>query len=262
MKTASENLLLLQVRVLATLTLRETRATFGASRFGYLWTIIVPTCSVALLCVLFAAAGRRAPFGQSLALFFATGILTVEFFSKLSSALMTAFEANKALTTYPLVKETDALFARAILTTLTYMLIMALFYGALAALGLADAPHYPERIIAAIGATAWLGFGFGTVNAVLISLWPSWQQIERVLTRPLIFVSAVFYIPSFLPPAAQAALWWNPVLHLVEWTREGVYPNYDSGVLSPAYPLAVAAALTLIGLASERGTRNARNSFR
>lgn len=255
---ATRSLLSLQARVIGALVLRETRAAFGTSSIGYLWAVITPAAGVAMLVVLFSLVGRQPPFGSSLALFFATGILTLEFFNKLSNTLMTTFEANQALLTYPRIKETDALFARLILISATYVIVMAIFYAALIALGLAPLPHAPERLMQAFAATAALGFGFGSLNAVIISLWPSWLHIERVLTRPLFFISGLFYIPSNLPPQAVEILWWNPVLHLVEWMRHGYYPNYDSVILTPAYPLSIAVVMILLGLAGERLYRKKR----
>lgn len=251
-------LLVLQTRVIGALVLRETRATFGTSQIGYLWAIITPAASVAVLVGLFSVIGRQAPFGASLALFFATGILTLELFTKLSNTLMNTFDANKALLIYPLIKETDVLFARLILISATYLLIMLLFFSGLILFGLAELPAYPERLLQAFVATALLGFGFGTLNAVVTSLWVSWAHIEKVLTRPLFFISGIFYVPSLLPPEATAILKWNPVLHLVEWFRSGYYSNYDSSILDPKYPLGVAMILILLGLASERLFRKKR----
>ncbi len=254
----TSGLLALQGRVIGALVLRETRATFGTSQIGYLWAIITPAVGVGFLVFIFSLIGRQAPFGASLALFFATGLLTLEFFNKLSGTLMMTFDANRALLTYPLIKATDALFARLILISVTYLLIMLLFYSGLILLGLADLPDAPHELLLAFAVTGLIGFGFGTMNAVIVSLWESWAYIERVLTRPLFFLSGIFYIPSMLPPEVIAILKWNPILHLVEWMREGYYPNYDSTVLDRSYPAAVALGLILLGLAGERLYRKKR----
>ena len=251
-------LLALQARVIVALVLRETRATFGTSQFGYLWAVVTPAASVAVLVMIFSVISRQPPFGASLALFFATGILTLEFFNKLSNTLMATFRANKALLAYPLIKETDTLIARLVLISATYLLIMGIFYSGLIMFDLAEIPTYPEELIQAFIAIAMLGFGFGTLNAVVISLWDSWQHIEKILTRPLFFLSGIFYIPSTLPPKAIAILKWNPVLHLVEWVRTGYYPNYESTVLDKTYPIGIAMILILFGLAGERLYRNKR----
>lgn len=254
------HVMVVQTRVLGALILRETRATFGTSQIGYLWAILTPTASVAVLVAIFSMIGRQPPFGSSLALFFATGILILEFHIKLSNTLMHSFDANRALLTYPLIREADTLFARLILISATYLLIMVIFYSGLMALGLARPPDRPEVVIEAFVATAALAFGVGTLNAVILSFWEAWHHVDKVLNRPLLFISGVFYVPGLLPKEAIAILEWNPILHLVEWFRAGYYANYHSPLLAPAYPVGLALGLCAVGLAAERVFRKQRAS--
>jgi len=251
-------LITLQCRVILSLLLRETRATFGTSSFGYVWAVITPAASIGLLVFIFSLGGRIPPFGASLALFFATGILTLNFFNELTGKLMTAFDANRALLTYPIIKDVDTLVARSLLIAITYMLIMVIFFLALILLDLASLPDRIEQVIQAFFATALLGIGMGITNAVIASLWDNWTRVEKILTRPLFFISGIFYVPSQLPPEAIDVLKWNPVLHLIEWFREGYYPNYDSLVLDRSYPVFIGIGLLVIGLAGERFFRKLR----
>lgn len=248
----------LQMRVVAALTLRETRMTFGTSHAGYLWAIAQPVISVSFMVGLFYLIGRQAPFGASLALFFATAVLTLDLYNKLSVSLMRAFTTNKSLLSYPMIKEPDTLFARLTLIALTFLVINALVYGGLMAMGWAAPPAHPERLVYAFCATCFLGFGVGTINALLYQRTQAWQHVEKLVARPLFFLSGVFYIPSALPPEAVAVLRWNPLLHIVEWTREGFYSNYRSDVLNIAYPLSLAAALVIVALFAERISRKQR----
>jgi capsular polysaccharide transport system permease protein len=252
--------LALQFRVLGALILRETTAAFGTSQIGYLWAIITPAAGTAILVAVFTAAGRQPPFGESLGLFFATGLLTLDFFTKLNTSLMTVLDANKALLAYPPIKETDVIFARAILVAAVYVAIMALFFSGLVALGLSAPPADAAGLSLAFMATFVLGLGFGTLNGVILSLWASWRYVETILTRPLFFVSGIFYVPSYLPPSVMEWLSWNPVLHCVEWMRSAWYRDYDSAVLDRGYVLCWALLLVLAGLLGERLSRLRRSS--
>ena len=257
---STSELLSLQFRVIGALILRETRSTFGSSSFSYLWAIFTPAAGVGFLVFIFSLIARQPPFGESLALFFATGILTLQFFNEFSSRLMKAYRANKALLTYPIVKDLDAILARSILIALTYFLIMIIFFTTLIALDLASFPARLEQVLGAFWATALLGMGIGTTNAAIFSLWEPWAHVEKILTRPLFFVSGIFYVPSQLPPEAIAVLQWNPILQLIEWFREGYYPNYNSLILDRAYPIYIGLALLVLGLAGERFFRKKRVS--
>ena len=252
------SVLLTQIRVIAALTLRETRSTFGSSHLGYLWAIFQPLISISLLVFLFYLIGRQAPFGNSLALFFASAILTLEMYNKLSVSLMRAFTSNKSLLTYPMITQTDTLFSRLTLIALTFIIINVLYYSTLICLGLASPPAHPELIILAFVGTCAFGFGVGTINAILYQRNQSWQHIEKIFARPLFFLSGVFYIPSRLPPEAVAFLSWNPILHFVELTRTGYYSNYESEILTFLYPFGLSIFLVTLGLFLERITRKSR----
>lgn len=193
----------LQFRVVATLILRETRATFGTSHLGYLWAIITPVASIALLTVVFSFAARHPPFGTSLALFFATGIIVLQLVVRLAESLMTAIEANRALLAYPPIKRTDVLFARAILIVLTYLVIAVIIYAGLIALDLATLPAHPDAMLLAFASAVLLGLGLGLINAMILKHWDSWRRIMPLLTKPLFFISGVFFVPDYLPPRSS-----------------------------------------------------------
>lgn len=252
------NALLVQSRVIGALVLRETRTTFGASQLGYLWAVLNPTLGIAVLVFIFTTIGRHPPFGQSLALFFATGFLTFEWYKKLSGSLMVVFEGNKGLMAYPMVQALDAVIARYMLISATYTLVVFLFFGALVLVGLADLPTHPSKLLLAFMVTSVLGLGVGLVNAVIYSLFQTWKHIEGILSRPLFFMSGIFYIPRDFPKEITDILAWNPILHCVEWVREGYYPNYTSFVLDEFYLTCWTMGAILVGLAGERLYRKKR----
>ncbi len=252
------NVILVQLRVVGALVLREVRATFGKSKLGYLWEILTPTISVGFLTLIFSGIGRKAPFGDSVALFFATGVLTLQFFKKTSSSLMNTFKANKSLLTHVIIKEIDTIIARLILIAATHILIMTIFYSGLMMLDLAKPPCYPEEMIYSFFSVMLFGLGFGTVNSVIISFWDSWSKVENILTRPLFFLSGIFYIPSNLPPEVIRILKWNPILHSIEWMRRGYYANYKSDILDIPYVIGLGVGLTFLGLLGERIYRKKR----
>ena len=242
----------IQVRVIAALFLRETRSTFGSSSFGYLWAILTPTLGVALLVIIFSFASRQPPFGQSLALFFATGFLSYEFYNKLTQSIMSSTDANRALLLYPIVTPLAAVAARFFLITITYFIIMCLFYWGLILLKLAEYPSYPIQLCYAFIAIGLLGLSIGLVNISLMNVWSEWRFIWQIINRPIFFISGIFFIPSLLPEYVLRYLKWNPVLHLIEWVRSAYYPNYDSRVLDIGYLFSVTFLFIAVGLFAER----------
>lgn len=249
---ASVNPVIVQVRVIVALVLRETRVTFGTAQLGYLWAIANPVFGVTILTMIFSLISRVPPIGSSFVLFFATGIIPYELYRKLTSSLMSVFDANRGLLAYPLVKETDVMIARFLLIFATYLLVLLLFFSGLIALDFAPLPSDPGSVLAATFATALLGLGVGSTNAVIKGLWKTWPQIEGILSRPMFFISGIFFIPTLFPPHIQFFLSWNPMLHSIEWFREAYYVGYQSQILDKGYLLMFALVFLFTGFGGER----------
>ena len=238
-------------RVVTALILRETKTRFGRSKAGYLWAVVEPMFYVVFFVAIRDALATTIPFGEDIVLFMVGGLLTFRVFIAISGGMMGAISSNKALLTYPPVKPTDVILARFILETITMLFVMAVFFLGLSLVTeKAIIPNH-ENFAAAIGMTVLLGAGLGTFNAVLAALWPTWTNVFGLLRLPLFILSGIFYVPKGMPLEAQTVLWWNPVLHCVEWLRTGTYLTYDP-MLSIPYVLGVAVVLLVTGLTLER----------
>jgi capsular polysaccharide transport system permease protein len=253
-----ENPLLVKGRVISALVLREARVTFGSVKLGYFWAVAEPVIGTAILTMIFSFIVRHPPIGTSFALFYATGIFTYQLYRKMSGSLMSVFAANRGLLGYPLVTELDVVFGRFFLIFLTYIMIFTIFFAALILLGLAHFPRRLDIVLMAIGATGLLGLGVGLTNAMIMVLWPTWKRIEGIISRPLFFISGVFFLPSQFPPDVRYYLSWNPLLHAIDWLRVGYYPNYNSLVLDLGFLWFCVALFLAIALCMERLYRKHR----
>ena len=71
--------LLVQTRVIGALVLREMRVRYGRSQLGYIWAILEPAAYVAAMTTMFSYLNQPPPFGASMPLFFALGIIPVSY---------------------------------------------------------------------------------------------------------------------------------------------------------------------------------------
>ncbi len=239
-------------RVVAALLLRETRVRFGRSQVGYLWAILEPLGGVIALSFAFYMIGRVPAVGQSLYLFLALGMLGYSIQRRLAVQIGAAFSANQALLAFPIVKRVDTMIARGILEIATSLLSMAIIIAGLMIVEDTPAPAHLDIFAAGICALALLGFGLGTVNAVVNSYSASWRHIEGMISRPLFLMSGIFFTPGMLPSQLNDILTWNPILHGIEWLRYGYYEGYRPDYISFEYLLGWGLVTTLIGLAAER----------
>ena len=241
-----------QGRVIGALVMRETRTRFGKSQLGYFWALAEPVGYVMFLSVIFGAINRHAPFGASMSLFFATGVLPFLLFNNIAKAVSSAFDANEALLSFPIVKPVDTLVARAILETATMLAVMIITLSIIVVTGGLHGPANLWIIAEAIIGLCLAGFGLGSINAVVMKLAGSWRNLYDVLTKPLMLFSGVFFLPDAMPQAVRDILSYLPTLQGIELFRSGFYEGYRSSVLDPGYLFAVGLVLCLLGLSGER----------
>jgi len=245
----------IQFRVVAALMLRESRTRFGKSQVGYLWSLAEPIAVVLTFSALFRALNHPAPIGSSLPVFFATGMLAYHNYRRTASFCSNAFTANEALLTFPIVQQVDTLISRGLLEFFTSILSLLLIFGALHLVWEVALPVDVGPMVLALAALSIIGFAHGSITAVVGHYFPSWPRFDELLSRPLFFVSGIFFVPSALPPSVRSIVSWNPLLHGVELMRSGYYPHYRSDTLDVGYLLGVAGVLLLVSLSAERVMR-------
>ena len=243
-------------RVIGALILREARVRHGRTQFGYLWAIVEPVFYVVMLSVLFASFRGRAPFGDSMALFFASGILPYHLFRNTTQQLGAAFEANKPLFNYPVINQIDAVYARLILEVATWSLVVVLVFSfIIVVLDVPTPADIPESLTAA-ALIVVMAFGIGLINAVVRRKYAAWGIMFNVATSPLLFISGVFFTMESVPSEYREYLAWNPLIHGIEGIRMGYYPNYRSSDLDLNYLFWWGVISVFLGLFLERLTRS------
>lgn len=255
----STSALQVQLRVVLSLIFRETRVRFGGTRLGYLWALIEPIVHVAVLSAVYVVWGRVAPMGN-LQMFFITGIMPFFLFSHTSSQLSRAISSNVSLLRLPLITNMDILFAKALLQGLTWIIVFFILLFLVLLGGKLLLPEHVEECGVAAFFTFLLGFGVGLSNAVLNVMFKAWDRIYSAITRPLYLLSGVFYLVDSLPDQARRVLVWNPLVHSVEWFREGYFENFSSLTLDRSYLIKWSVASVVLGLCMERAFRRRLHS--
>lgn len=227
------------------LVLREMRSRFSEQRLSYAWALIEPLGWITVLSLLFMVAGRDIPpVGNSFVLFFATGLVPFNIYSQTAGAVLIAVEVNKPLLYFPVIKAIDTFVARALLEVFTNICVLIIIIAGYSFIYHGEMPDDWLNMIAPIALLAIIGFNTGVINCVIIAHFKEWSRIWAVISRPLFFLSGIFYTVDSFPPNVQAVLYWNPVLHCVEWLRSGYYKGYESQFVDPFF----VSSLTIFGL--------------
>ncbi|MFD3191543.1 ABC transporter permease [Sedimentitalea sp. HM32M-2] len=235
-------------RVILALILREMSTRYGRTPGGYVWGILEPLAAILFLSVGFSLVMRSPSLGTSFLLFYATGYLPFNLYQTLSGMIGAAIRFSKPLLKYPAVTWLDAVLARFLLNSLTGILVtIILLTGILAVIDSRATLDLPPMVLAMALAMA-LGLGVGTVNCAISGLFPIWELIWSILTRPLFIASGIFFLYDNMPPMAQDLLWFNPLIHIVGLMRTGFYPTYSAGYVDVVYVLGLSLGLLAMGL--------------
>ena len=163
--------------------------------------------------------------------------------------------SNGSLLQLPLVTIFDVILARGLLEFATDVIVAVILLAGFAAFSLLTMPDNLWGAAATLIVTAVLGCGVGFVNAVLQTLFRSWDKLWNNAVRLLYFFSGIFYVPGMMPDWARDILAWNPLLHAIDWFRAGFFASYQPHWLDRRFLVICAALALLAGLGLERCLR-------
>jgi capsular polysaccharide transport system permease protein len=235
--------------------LRDLRTRFFNHGLGYLIAIAWPISHLFVLLFIYTIMGRTSPYGDTLYLFLATGLIPTLTFMYVSRLMAYSLNHNKPMLAFPAVLPTDILFGRAILEIVAAVM-MTLVTGILLII-LGDNP-VPVDIPAAVEALTLviiLSIGMGMIVGVLSSIFPILLTAYILVVILFYICSGTLFVVSALPEQIAYALSWNPVLHGTEWIRTAYFIGYPDQILDKGYLAGWAVGTVFVGLVLERVLR-------
>lgn len=246
-----------QKLTIETLFLREIRTRFGKYRLGYLWAILEPSAHLLMLLGILGYVMHRTMPDISFPVFLLNGLIPFFIFSSISKRSISAIEANQGLFNYRSVKPIDTIIARALLETLIYVIVYILLMLIVWIVGEYFKITNLLRIIGTWSLLIILSCSIGLIFMVVGRTFPEMQKVLPLLNKPLYFGSCIMFPLHSIPKQYWPYLLWNPLVHVVELSRESVMPGYISEGVSLNY-LAMFTLVTLfISLALYRNREEA-----
>ena len=233
--------------------LREMMNQFGRSRLGYFWALAEPAATVAILTALhaFIRGGHHDLYGESPIVFFVFGAIPYFLYANSVTAAQGVCNSHKGLFNYRQIKPIDVILARAMMDGLMMMGVLVVFLVGWWWLGQNLPLRDPLHLLWALFSLFVLGVSIGLVFEVFSTIYPDMRKVISVVTRPMFFVSGLFFTIEMIPSGLRDVLIWNPVLHGVDFARDSVLPEYDSPA-SWTYLWGSILVLQFIGLAAYR----------
>lgn len=225
---------------------------FAYSNWPAIMAIVEPMGLVVVLSGVRDYLGMRPPFGTSVVVFFATGLVPFYLFFNVSLKVRMLDLRRK------LPRTTRFDFALSYLVGELVVKVLMLV-GILGTLMLAGAdPPLPRDpfgcLVSALVLGLW-GFAIGLINMVVTAFWRSWYYFYTVGLRALMLVSSVLYVLDLSPLPLREIAVYNPLAHAITWFRANYYYNYPSALLDMHYLLSVVAVTFVAGVFLDFATR-------
>ncbi len=244
-----------QYRVIKALVLREMAARHGASRLGYLLSLMMPVVTIAAMIVMFGFRGKVIPSGFPLGVFVVTGYPLWQGFQAFYTRAMGTASRTDPLLMFPQITQLDLIFSSVIVEWATSTVVFVILSVGVIIIFNTAPPADPLGVLLCLWGCMWIGTAVGMILCGLQRTLPLVAQFLNVFMRFGMWVSGVIYSVNRLPSFLWPYLRWNPILHLIEGCRALWNPNFDAPIFSPSYVIIIGFILTTLGFVIERVSR-------
>lgn len=245
----------IQRRVIAALMLREMLTRYGRHNIGFLWLFVEPmifTVGVTLIWTAFKSVhGADLP----IAAFAVTGYSSVLVWRNIPARAVGAIGPNLSLMYHRNVKTLDIFLSRIFLELIgvgASFFVLSIFFWSL---GWLDLPENPYLVVEGWLMLAWFGMGLGLFLGSFSMRSELIDKFFHPLTYLMFPFSGAAYLASAAPPGVRPYLLYVPMIHGVEWVRDGFFGSHFTPIYSPLYLLSWNLALTFFGLLELRNAR-------
>lgn len=209
--------------MLRMMAVRELKAMYVGSLFGFFWAVVNPLTQLVIYGVVFGVFFKSTPdpvYGtNSFFLYLLCGLIPWQFFSQAVSASTNVIVSNGNLIKkavgfspeiLPIITVISNIISHMIGIALL-LLIIFVFGGGITPYAILIFPYLFFIAVFSVG----LGWMLSSVNVYIRDV----QQVVGVILMGLFFFTPIFYSPSIIPHKILLLLKLNPMYHMVEGYR-------------------------------------------
>lgn len=241
-----------QLCVLWALLLRESLTRYGRHNIGFLWLFVEPMLFTLGVTAIWTALGSVHGSDLPIVAFAMTGYSTVLLWRNMPSRCVGALDPNLSLLYHRNVKVLDIFVSRLLLeaagATISFVVLSIFFMG----IGWLQPPEDVLQVIGGWLMLAWFGAGL----AILLGALSEESDIVDKLWHPLAYLlfplSGAAFLVNALPSQAQEMVLILPMVHAVEYLRDGYFGSRIIAHYDMEYMALWNIGLTWVALLSTR----------
>ncbi|QBF81881.1 ABC transporter [Shewanella maritima] len=211
--------------VVFALFVREIRTGFN-DKFGLAWAVINPV--VFIFALAYGRSLISGPETHSMPgfTFMALGLLMIQLFLEVLNNTSNAIKKNKALYAFRQVQPISGIIASGVFQLLVKLVAMLVIALLMFLMGIELRFDNPLLMLSNILMLWLIAMSIGCTFAIMACYVEEMQKVLSLLSRPLFFISCVFFSLQDVPREYWPYLNWNPIAHAIELTRYGAYTSY------------------------------------
>ncbi len=242
----------IQLRVIKALLMREILTRYGRKNIGFFWLFLDPMIFTSLIAVFWSVIRTSHFTSISVLAFAVTGYSSVHLWRTMPSLCLSALAPNSTLLYHKQVRPIDFYLTRILLEGLGATMAFVFLVLLLAGIGSMPWPVDSLQVAGGWMMLAW----FGAALALFVGPLGERSVIMEKIWAPLSYLlfpfSGAIFLVYQLPPQAREVLLWLPMVHGVEYMREGYFGPIVPFFYDLPYMAACNAFLTLLGLSQVR----------
>ena len=248
-ETSFKESLMIQMRVIGALLMREIITRYGRNNIGFLWLFIEPLMITMFIVVMWKFMRADQVSSLNIVAFVLTGYPMAMMWRNASNRAIGAISGNMSLLYHRNVRVLDTILARVLLevagATIAQIAIMAI----LLAMRWIEWPADIFYMLLAWLLMALFALGLGLVICSIAFKFDAFGKLWGTFSFVMLPLSGAFFFVSTLPQQAQEYVLWIPMVHGTEMFRQGYFGSSILTMENPWYLLLCDLVLLFIGLA-------------
>ena len=216
--------------VIFALFAREIRTGFN-DKLGISWAVLNPLLFIGLLSYLRSEIKGGETHSIPIFIFMACGIFYLQLFLTTINGCCISINKNRSLYAFRQVQPISSVLAAALFSLLVKIFVAIGVVTAVILLRIDAQFDNPLLFFLVFFMVFTIAVSIGMIFGIIECYVPEVKKVRSFLSRPLLFISAVFFSLQDFPKEYWYLVDWNPLLHGIELSRFAFYATYtDVGV--------------------------------
>ena len=229
------------------LFLRELQSKFN-DKFGLGWAFLEPFAFIFALSYLRGLISGGDIHSIPLFIFMMIGMVGLQSLTVCLQSVSTSVRRNKPLYAFRQVQPISAVITAGFLEFSVKVIVICLLVLALYIMDETFAVDDPLLLIFLFFLLWIFSISIGLMFAIAAAFVPEVDKIKSMMTRPLMFISCVFFSLQDLPEEFWPYLTWNPLVHFNELARYACFESYGQKGVSLEFLVEITIAFLFLSL--------------